>query len=205
MLELNDIKYFNPSDKPFGLSYGAWTVKWWQWIWSIPDATNPLNDQTGKNASINQPEKDVWFLGGTWATEKLLNIPNREITIPSNRAILFPVINCEANPVEYPYLKTNEDIINHVIRDENTIVLKEAFINDTAIPIQRVSSDPILFPLRVIDKNNDNNKYIDTQASADGYWVFLKPLPKGEYKINFRGACELGRLNTASNYRLLIQ
>ena len=110
------------------------------------------------------------------------------------------------NPVEYPYLKTNDDIINHVIRDENTIVLKEAFINDTAIPIQRVSSDPILFPLQVIDKKNDNdNKYMDTQASADGYWVFLKPLPKGAYKINFRGACELGRLNTASNYRLLIK
>ena len=128
-----------------------------------------------------------------------------KLQIPSNRAILFPVINCEANPVEYPYLKTNDDIINHVIRDENTIVLKEAFINDTAIPIQRVSSDPILFPLRVIDNNNNNNKFTDTQASADGYWVFLKPLPKGKHKINFRGACELGRLNTASNYILLIQ
>jgi hypothetical protein len=200
---MNNLSYFNSTDKPFGLSYGAWTVKWWQWIWSIPDSTNPLNDQTGENSSINQPEKDVWFLAGTWATEKLLNVPNRVVTIPSDRAILFPVINCEANTIEYPYLKTDEDIVNHVIRDENTIVLKEAFINDNAIPIQRVASDPLLFPLRIPD--NNNNKYIDTQASADGYWVFLKPLQKGEYKIKFRGACELGRLNTASNYSLTIK
>ena len=89
MLKLNDIQYFSPSDKPFNLTDGAWTVKWWQWIWSIPDAINPLNDQTGKNASINQPEKDVWFLAGTWATEKLLNVPNREVTIPADSSDSF--------------------------------------------------------------------------------------------------------------------
>ena len=131
-----------------------------------------------------------------------MNIPHREITIPVDRSILFPVINCEANPLEYPYLKTNEDIINYVRRDENTIVLKEAFINNTAIPIQRVVSDPLLFPLRVLEKNSN---YRETKASAAGYWVFLKPLPKGEYNLSFRGAYELGRLHTGSNYRIFVK
>ena len=198
--------FFNSLDKPYDQNFGSWTVKWWQWAMSIPSDSemNPLNDQTGKNAGIKQPEKDVWFLAGTWATEKLINVPNREVTIPSDRAILFPVINCEANPIEYPYLKTDDDIINHVIKDENTIVLKEATINDTVIPIQRVTSDPSLFPLRLLDKN-DNNKYIDTRASADGYWVFLKPLPKGEYNIKFGGKCESGRLCTSVDYKIRIE
>jgi hypothetical protein len=201
---LVNFNFFNSLDKPYGQTYGSWTVKWWQWAMSIPTEINPVNDQTGKNASLNQPEKDVWFLAGTWATEKLLNVPNRKVTIPSDRAILFPVINCEANPIEYPYLKTDDDIINHVIQDENTIVSKEAYINNTAVPIQRVPSDPSLFSLRLFDKN-DNNKYIDTPASADGYWVFLKPLPKGKYEIQFGGKCESGRLCTSVNYEISIQ
>ena len=151
-----NISFYDPSEYIYGLSYGAWTVKWWQWIWSIPDANNPINDLIGKSASLNQPDRDVWFLVGTWATERLINIPNREVTIPADRAILFPVINCEANPIEYPYLKTNEDIINHVVNDENTIVLKEAYINNIPIPSQRIRSDPILFPLKIPDKNNNN-------------------------------------------------
>src|SRR5687768_6967338 len=132
---LVNFEFFNSLDKPYNQTYGSWTVKWWQWIMSIPPGVNPLNDQSGENAVINQPEKDVWFIGGTWATEKMLSIPNRKIQIPSDRSILFPVINCEANPIEYPYLKTDNDIINHVRQDENTIVLKEAFINNTTIPV----------------------------------------------------------------------
>ena len=196
--------FFNSSDKPYGQTFGSWTVKWWQWAMSIPSEMNPLNDQTGKNARNKATRKRCLVFSGTWATEKLINIPNREVTVPSDRAILFPVINCEANPIEYPYLKTDEDIINHVIQDENTIVLKEAFINDTAIPIQRVPSNPSLFSLRLLDKN-DNNKYIDTRASADGYWVFLKPLPKGEYNIKFGGKCESGRLCTSVDYKIKIK
>ncbi|HLN35443.1 MAG TPA: hypothetical protein VK250_09225 [Nitrososphaeraceae archaeon] len=197
-------EYFNQNDNPYGFTYGQWTVKWWRWIWSIPDSTNPLRDDDGTYADINQPEKDVWFLVGTWATEKMTKVPNRDVTIPFDRSILFPVINCEANPIEYPYLKTDEDIVNHVVKDENTIVLKEAYIDSMAIPIQRVRSDPILFPLKVPHMYNPRG-YVDTKASADGYWVFLKPLPVGTYNIKFSGACEMGRLNTAANYKITIK
>lgn len=195
--------YFSKYDKIYGLTYGYWTVKWWQWIWSIPDSISPLRDDNGKNANVNQPEKDVWFLAGTWATEKMIKIPQREVTIPSDRAILFPIINCEANPIEYPQLHTDDDIVNHVVNDENTIVLKEAYINNTAIPLQRVRSDPILFPLKIPSRDN-NEIFIETKASADGFWVFLKPLSVGYYDIKFKGACEMGRLNTGVNYKIKI-
>jgi hypothetical protein len=162
-----------------------------------------LRDDTGKNAAVNQPEKDVWFLAGTWATEAMLTTPTRKVTIPFDRSILFPIINCEANPIEYPELKNDQDIINHVVNDENTIVLKEVYINKMAIPIQRVRSDPILFPLRIPHKNNKEN-YVDTKASADGYWLFLKPLSTGNFNISFRGACEMGKLKTGANYNITI-
>ena len=100
----------------------------------MPDNRSPLIDNNGNNAGINRPEKNIWFLAGTWATEKSLNIPQRDVRVPYGRSILFPVINCEANPVEYPEHKTEKDLIDKVTNDENTIVFKEAIINNIAFP-----------------------------------------------------------------------
>lgn len=201
---MSGIEHYLPSDKPYGLTYGAWTVEWWRWACSVPDNRSPLIDNNGNNAGINQPEKNVWFLAGTWATEKSLNIPQRDVMVPYGRSILFPVINCEANPVEYPDHKTEKDIIDKVTKDENTIVFKEAIINNIALPPQRVKSDPVTFSLN-ISAPHDNLKTVDTTAAADGYWIFLKPLPRSKYDLRFGGACEMGRLKTTVKYRLTIE
>jgi hypothetical protein len=42
-------------------------------------------------------------------------------------------------------------------------------------------------------------------AAAEGYWVFLKALPKGEYALNCEGSCENGRVNLSANYQLKIK
>jgi hypothetical protein len=200
----NRINVFTLGSKPYGKTYGEWTVKWWQWALSAPKSINPLVDKTGKYASVNQPADDVWFLAGKFGTENK-DIPQRQCTIPVGRAILFPIINCEANQLEYPELKTELDIIDHVSRDEDNIVKKECFVNDERIAIERVQSDPPTFPVTI---NEDNALGIkgggSTIAAADGYWVFLKPLPKGEYIISFAGSCENGRLNSGANYHLSI-
>jgi len=39
-------------------------------------------------------------------------------------------------------------------------------------------------------------------ASADGYWVFLKPLPIGKRNISFQGSCEYGKQNSGVNFPL---
>jgi hypothetical protein len=87
------VEYFGTDDRPYGKTYGQWTVKWWQWALSIPKPISPILDETGKNAHIGQPEKDVWFLAGTFASEDSTKEPHRVITVPSGRAILFPIIN----------------------------------------------------------------------------------------------------------------
>jgi hypothetical protein len=120
--------------------------------------------------------------------------------------ILFPIINCEANPLEYPELKRESDVINHVLRDEDTIVKKECCVNGQQISIERVQSDPPTFPV-TIDKDNalGVKEGGSTIAASDGYWVFLKPLPRGEYFISFAGSCENGRLNSGANYHLNVR
>ena len=74
--------YYTPDSLVSGLSYGQWTVKWWQWSLSIPADRNPVLDNTGINAGENQPE-DVWFLAGIWADGNTMKIfPKRECKIP---------------------------------------------------------------------------------------------------------------------------
>jgi hypothetical protein len=199
-----EVQYFNLEDKPFGQTYGQWTVRWWQWALSMSESISPLVDETGKNAYVNQPAQGVWFLAGTIANEDHIKVTHREVTVPSGRAILFPIINFEANFLEYTHLKTDEELVGYVQKEENKIAKKEVFINEKLVEPKRVISDPEIFPIFVNDDNALRTKGGMTSASADGYYMFLKPLSKGEYDIRFQAACEAGRLNTAVKYRIQV-
>jgi hypothetical protein len=200
-----EILFFTSDCTPYGETYGRWTVKWWQWFLLTPKSINPVLDETGKYADVNQTYNDVWFLAGKFADEDRKSFPNRVCRIPAGKSILFPVINCEANPLEYPELKTHQELVEHVKRDEDTIIKKNCSVDGKEIPAQRIKSDPLVFELTI---NKDNAANIkgggNTYASADGYWVFLKPLPKGEHFISFQGSCEYGKLNSGANYDLEI-
>jgi hypothetical protein len=199
-----DISLFSPDSLPYGITYGRWTTVWWQWILSTPRSINPVVDRTGEYASVNQPSKDVWFLAGKLADENK-NLPNRFCAVPSGRSILVPVINCEANPLEHPELRTDQDIIEHVNNDEDSIIVKECRVDGKLIPVARIKSDPIIFHLNMVDCNLFTEKGGSTRASADGYWVFLKPLSQGEHIISFQGQCEYGRLCSGAIYHLQVR
>ena len=202
---ISEIGWHSIHDHPYGLSYGQWTVKWWNWFLSTPKSRNPVVDESGEFAAENQPTSDVWFLGGKLGNEDR-NLPSRFCSIHVGRSILFPVINCEANPLEYPQLKTEQELIDHVTADENTIVEKVCLLNGKPIPVQRVQSDPAIFEV-IFDEDNIYNVKggESTIAYGDGYWVFLKPLPAGDHVLSFRGSCENGRLNSGANYKLKVQ
>jgi hypothetical protein len=198
------VQLFRETDKPYGITFGAWTVKWWQWALSIPKSISPLIDQSGHNWNIAQPISDVWFLAGI-VGGTTNDFPHRNIKIEFGRSMLFPVLNCEANALEYPELKTHDDLLKHVVNDVNTIVKKDVFINGMRLNPTRVLSDPRIFNVTI---NEDNAFRItnvgSADATADGYWVFLKPLPRGSYTIQFEGSCEFGRLSAGASYEIEI-
>jgi hypothetical protein len=192
---------FSVQDVPYGTTYGQWTVRWWQWFFSVPKSESPIVDTTGEHADADQQFSSVFFLAGKLPGKDRI-LPNRTCKISEDRAILFPIINCEANALEYPELNTDEAILKHVKRDEDSIVLKECFVNGERIPAQRVKSEPGIFELQIKKDNVVDAPAGLTRASADGYWVFLKPLPEGKYEITFRGSCEFGRLYSGASYNI---
>jgi len=77
--------FVHPVDSdPFGVSYAEWSVRWWEWVLSIPYETDVLR---GGPCDQNQ-SGDVWFLGGNMGGEEA-----RSCSVPHGNAIFFPVLN----------------------------------------------------------------------------------------------------------------
>lgn len=199
--EVKQEQVFTETDKPYGKTYGAWTARWWQWIYSVHPEINPLLDLTGKDWKEGQPLSDVWFLAGIYGDVQK-TFPLRKIAMNYGRSILFPVLNCEANRMEFPEM-TREDLVKHVNDDINTVVKKECTVNGKAIIPVLVASDPEIFSLKIATSNAFGLKNTGvTDAAAKGYWIFLKPLPKGKHFVSFEGSCEFGRLNSGAKYEI---
>jgi hypothetical protein len=195
------IELFTPDISPYGLTYGQWTIKWWQWLTSIPMHINPAADENGRNACLNQTDPNVWFLAGTLGGKAV----NRKCTIPVGRAILFPVINIEVNTLEKPELITDAELIRYAIKDEDDILNLDALVDGHKVPIYRVRSDPPMFPLKIAADNVfEVPGETTTMATSDGYWVFLKPLSPGKHDLFFAGSCSLGTRNVKATYNLTI-
>jgi hypothetical protein len=210
IVEFREVYLFGSNDRPYGMSYGSWTTKWWEWIMPFTTEKSPLRDKTGDLWNQNQPPEDVWFLIGNYAKEyksPIKDFPHRKIKrMPAGRSILFPVLNCMATFLEYGEkrgYKTHEDLLRHVRIDVESVVKKELFINQNKYEAVRIQSEPTIFKVPIIKDNafEIENSGI-TDAAAEGYWVFTKPLSKGQYTISFEGSCENGRLSAGASYEL---
>ena len=182
----SQIAVFPANSKPYGLTYGEWTSRWWQWGYSVPKNINPAYDDTGKNCAQKQ-NGPVWFLAGTFG-----HSVNRVCDIPAGKAILFPILNSECSFAEFPKLKTLSElsICAKTIQDQVTTL--NASIDGIPIPNleeYRIRSPPFNFTL---PENNilEMPANVTTQAMADGNWVFLQPLSPGFHKIIFKGGVQ---------------
>jgi hypothetical protein len=196
----SNLIYFTNRQRPYGFSFGEWTVRWWQWAVSSPIDINPIVDETGRYANMNQ-SGPVWFLAGTPGENR---IPIRECTVPTGKALLFPVINYEINQLEDPHLRTEEAMVKHVVDDINDIINKEAIVDGKSIPTYRVQSYPKVFSLDVCKDNWLGISPGIIKAAADGYWVFLKPLEAGKHEVYFHGSCSGGLRNSTAKYNLTV-
>lgn len=177
------IETFQADSKPYGLTYGEWTARWWQWAYSIPKDVNPAYDDTGRYCTQGQ-SGPVWFLTGTYG-----HPVDRYCTIPFGKAILFPILNSECSFAEFPNLKTEKELRQCSKEMEDTVNYLEAKVN--GIGIKDLDKSRIQSPLFnfTLAKNNilELPPQTTTQAVSDGNWVFLKPFAIGKHVIHFKG------------------
>lgn len=176
-----------------GNTYGEWSARWWQWLLSIPEATNPNLDETGADCAQGQTG-DVWFLAGNFGGEPVV----RSCTVPKGSFLFFPILgalfgaavaDCEPS---LPDVVCNINDLRAAVeeREDNPVRLRlnvdgEIMTRPDLIG-QRVTS-----PVLDITLPEGNILGIDpglyTPQVSDGYWIMLQPLPPGEHTIRFIG------------------
>ena len=186
---------FTADSKPYNLTYGEWTARWWQWGYSVPKDNNPAYDDNGKNCAQEQ-KGPVWFLAGTYG-----HPVDRVCTIPAGKAILFPILNSECSFAEFPNLKTLSQLHTCAKAIQDHVSTLYASIDGIPIPhLQgyRIQSPPFNFTL---PQNNILGMPANTtsQAIADGNWAFLKPLSLGTHKLMFKGGVQQSKIGGISS------
>jgi hypothetical protein len=204
----NNLPYIFPADsQPYNLTYGEWTAKWWQWAESIPTEVNPQLDMTGENCAQGQNQTGpVWFLAGTPG-----GFTERTCTIPAGKAILFPVYNAINIAAGADINESEEDLRAGVKNMADAVIALEASIDGTPVP--NLWSYRIEAPTFNATFPSDNVFGIPEgsyMSVADGYWVFLEPLPPGQHEIRLHAvatdptATSFQNFETAVTYNLII-
>ncbi len=179
-----------PNSTPFGLTYGQWNARWWQWALGQPKSTNPVLDTTGEFCATGQKGK-VWFLAGMLTSDQPgSGTAVRSCTIPTGKAIFFPIANAfyiadAGETAEIAQQKAQEAV------DTATDLSAEI----DGVPVEEISRYRIkpplpifnfTFPLdNVYDLTQAEVEFYNNQpASADGYYLMLAPLSRGTHEIH---------------------
>jgi len=154
----------------FGATYGEWSARWWQWLLSIPTATNPT---LGGDCAQGQDD-DVWFLPGTFGGSA-----TRTCTIPAGKPIFLPLINAVAfKPTGG---ETLLDLRRLAAAFVDTVNVLDCTIDGTALDAE------VLFAFRVHSPSFSvvapPGALLHASATdpmvSDGYWLLLEPFPPG--------------------------
>jgi len=185
--------------RPLGQPLGAWSARWWQFVYQFPvhnppysdQVYNPLFDETGSQCTLGQ-SKRVWYLVGVINQS---GTATRDCTIPKNVYLFIAILNAETdNACVDPPLGVRQ------LRREAAKIIGTTTELHATLDGSPVSDN--LFGLRVespvfsytLPPDDNIAQYFGCDISGkvapvvgDGYYVMLPPLSPGQHTINFGG------------------
>ena len=185
-----------PGSAPHGKTYGEWSAKHWQWVYSLPVDDHPLFDTA--DCSTGQSGR-VWFLGGTFTTVSpepgvVIGTATRDCTVPVATALFFPIIDAECATAEgngttdVELSACAKGIIDHAV---------DLSCEIDGIAVQNLAAFRVHSPLFTWGPLPENNVFQDSvnfpagttsPSVSDGYFVMVAPLSVGSHTIHFKGS-----------------
>ncbi len=181
-----------PNAEAYGMTYGEWSAKWWQWAYSLPVNQNPFFDENGNcSHGANGQLGPVWFLTG------VVNVSGtavRNCTVPAGKALFFPILNVECSTLEGN--GSTEAELRACTASFMDLVTNVAAEID-GVSIQNLQDYRAASPLFTFGPLPDNNVLqlfgFDAPAGAtsvsvaDGFYLMLAPLSVGQHTIHYSG------------------
>jgi hypothetical protein len=172
------------------------SVKWWQWLFSIPPDDNPILNDNPCNVKQSGP---FFYLVGTFGGSA-----ERTCSIPEGKAIFFPVINVVATLDENdPAFDTIAEVKKAVKDYIDQATGLKATVDGTDINLDNLRVQSQQFKFRVGEDNILGAPAGTYVAVSDGYWIALKPLSVGEHTIQFSG--NVGDFSVDVTYHIIVQ
>jgi hypothetical protein len=172
------------------------SVKWWQWLLSIPPGNNPILDNNPCDVKQSGP---FFYLVGTFGGSA-----ERNCTIPQGKAIFFPVINVVATlDKNDPAFDTIAEVKKAVADFINGATDLQVTVDGTDIKLSKLRVQSQVFKFKVGEDNILGAPAGTYAAVSDGYWVALHPLSVGEHTIHFAG--KIGDFSVDVTYHITVQ
>lgn len=186
-----------PSASAHGKSLGEWHAAWWQWAFSFPASTHPLNPASGATCATGQ-QGHVWFLGGVVNAGGTLT---RDCVVPSGTALVVAVANVECSTLESPPFNGTDEASLRACAAGVVDPTSELFINDLSASLDgdtiNVAAYRAPSPLFAFSVPNTNDNILfcspspcsgtSGNAVADGYVLVLHPLSVGTHTLHLGG------------------
>jgi hypothetical protein len=177
---------------PFDIPYKDWIAKWWQWTYSIPVSQHPRDNYTDAKCASNQ-EGPVWFLA-----DQLGGREERTCTIPAGKAVLIPILTGECD-FGQPEIKNDEELRRCSLAGDEYGVISATLDGVKIKDLEKYRTQSDFFNVTQVQDNIYEGRAGNFRAAADGFYVFLEPLPPGKHDIDLKVSV-LNPVDTSFNY-----
>ena len=178
--------------------------KWWKWAFSFSSNDSPLTDPTGERCDKGDVG-GVFFLAAVAGPINTGDPVERTCNVPISRSqsILLPILN-GACLLTTPCATGGEPVnnINQMQKELRELIdgVREtkAFVDGVQLDTGNTRIQSPVFQVRVADDSpfdmppdfpTPPGKFI---ATADGYWLYLRPLSPGEHTLQVQGFVPIG-------------
>jgi len=205
-----NVDFYSKGESPFGISYGDWVAKYWNWDLSIPldPKTNNLLGLNENGCMVHRENSMVMLAdtaaGGIW---------NQKCTISHNAGILIPIWTGECDQGTKGFETASEKQISDCARSYDLGKVKGQVKVD-GIPVATL--DALDYKTNIMNNVTEvytkqfnattpiNSHFIVERYGtfpgvAHGWFVFLKPLQPGNHTVYYQNSVEPTTLSGAGN------
>jgi hypothetical protein len=186
-----------PCASPFGATYPEWSVSWWQWFFSL--TVTPDGVHADCSTHQNGP---VWFLLAGSAIN---------CTVPSGKALFFPIINVECSSLEDPPFFGQTAADRHTCASSVMDTVTGLAVEIDGVALRDLTNYRAASPDFAFTVPDGNIAQVPTdkshsgRSSADGFYLMLTPLTPGTHTIHFTGTIPPFSFTIDTTYRLTVQ
>jgi hypothetical protein len=177
----NNSAVYPKDSTPYGVPYKDWIVRWWQWNVGVPTSQHPRDNYTAEKCTVNQ-NGSVWFI-----PDILTGKEERTCTIPEGKAILVPLITGECDTSD-SQSQSDADIRQCSTAGDEYGAISATLDGQKIENLDSYRTATDFFNITYVKDNIFDAPVGTYRGVADGFFVFLKPLPVGNHVLQVKSS-----------------